>query len=618
MAARSVSSTERPAVRAHAAASASAPAARATTTAPPTGARAASAGEDEAAAHRLRGGAPRAGRPLLRLRAARREFRVRTPRRLRRRARHCFCAALPDVVRLRARGADGTPRARRPGFHRGRVRQAPARRASSRQRALCGRPDRASVRAQPRQPAGEQPRPLAPRAAAAGSAVRAAAARGARHRLWARSERGRAGRACGAHPRRAPADRKGAAGRVAALIVVRAPNLYRSLRGFCLAGFSLLADDVANGAELPFAFEEHASRGRASLYEYRPLVRSYVAARAERMAALADARLALDELPREPAAAIYAAAHAGKGGDASLLRTVVLPLLADVADACGGFDWSDEAFDRCYAALEHSLLGDRRTYAAVAPLVGLSLGSQVELADGLRVRIGATGELATHWPEANGLLPAEFGHAPDRLCVLELEQTLLPNAPGPPDAPGELADAVSALRLATAAPVAAGPVLFERLDWRPLAVRPVLPIAAAEPPGEPARLDSFRARLAADLLVRLGRAEDDPELAEALDRSEQLREALVALLGGPDGLWAAAVRAAVLLGETAADRAEQLDRLRSLSRGEPVGKAAAEAVRKAVVETLAHGDRAALIESLDDALLGVRPRPAGYFAALAS
>jgi hypothetical protein len=41
-------------------------------------------------------------------------------------------------------------------------------------------------------------------------------------------------------------------------------------------------------------------------------------------------------------------------------------------------------------------------------------------------------------------------------------------------------------------------------------------------------------------------------------------------------------------------------------------------VRKAVVETLAHGNRASLIASLDDALLGVRPRPAGYFAALAS
>ena len=413
-------------------------------------------------------------------------------------------------------------------------------------------------------------------------------------------------------------------------MAVRAPHLYRSLRCFCLAGFSLLSRDVADGAELPFAFEEHASRGQASLYEYRPLVRSYVDARAERLGALADTRLALDELRREPAAAIYAAAHAGKDGDQPLLRTIVLPLLADVAEACGGFDWRDEAFDHAYAELERSLFGKRRTYAAVAPLVGLSAGTPIELADGLRVRLAASGELAAHWPEAGGLLPADFGREPDRLCVLELERSLPPNEPEPPDAPGELADAVSALRLATAAPVAAGPVLFERLDWRPLAIRPVLPIAAAEPAGEPTRLDAVRARLACDLLARLGRAEDDPDLAEALDRwelslfadepfrSEQLREALAALLGGPDGLWAAAVRAAVLLGETGPDRAEQLERLRGLARGEQAGKAAADAVRRAVVETLAHGNRAALVASLDDALLGLRPRPAGYFAALAS
>ncbi len=413
-------------------------------------------------------------------------------------------------------------------------------------------------------------------------------------------------------------------------MALRAPHLYRSLRCFCLAGFSLLSRDVADGADLPFAFEEHASRGRASLYEYRPLVRSYVDARGERLGTLADTRLALEELRREPAAAIYAAAHAGKDGDQPLLRTIVLPLLADVAEACGGFDWRDEVFDLAYAELERSLYGKRRTYAAVAPVVGLSAGTQVELADGLRVRLAASGELAAYWPEAGGLLPADFGREPDRLCVLELERSLPPNEPEPPDAPGELADAVSALRLATAAPVAAGPVLFERLDWRPLAIRPVLPIAAAEPSGEPTRLDAVRARLACDLLARLGRAEEDPDLAEALDRwelslfadepfrSEQLREALAALLGGPDGLWAAAVRAAMLLGETGPDRAEQLDRLRGLARGELAGRRAADAVRRAVVETLAHGDRAALVASLDDALLGLRPRPAGYFAALAS
>src|ERR671937_36295 len=145
-------------------------------------------------------------------------------------------------------------------------------------------------------------------------------------------------------------------------MAVRAPHLYRALRCFCLAGFSLLAGDVARGEEVPFAFEEHAGRGRSSLYEYRLLVRSYVDARTERLAALADTRIALEELMREPAAAIYASAHAPTG-DASLLRTIVLPLLAEVAEACGGFDWNDECFGRAYAGLQRSVLGARRALA---------------------------------------------------------------------------------------------------------------------------------------------------------------------------------------------------------------------------------------------------------------
>src|SRR5207247_6788533 len=137
-------------------------------------------------------------------------------------------------------------------------------------------------------------------------------------------------------------------------------------------------------------------------------------------------------------------------------------------------------------------------------------GTVIDLGDGLRVRNAATGELAAHWPEAQGLLPPDFGREPDRLCVVELERDLRKGEPEPPDAPGELADAVTAIRLATAGPVAAGPVLFERLDWRPYGIRPVLPIASTQPAGEPTRLDSFRAGLAADLLPRLAPADDDP------------------------------------------------------------------------------------------------------------
>ena len=144
----------------------------------------------------------------------------------------------------------------------------------------------------------------------------------------------------------------------------------------------------------------------------------------------------------------------------------------------------------------------------------------------------------------------------------------------PPDAPAELADAVTALRLATAAPRAAGPVVFERLDWHPFGIRPMLGIAATEPPGEPTRLDSWRGRLAGELLDRLGRAEGDAELGEAVERwelslfegeplrSERLRESLAALLGGADGLWAAAMRAPMLLGESGRERAGLVEQLR--------------------------------------------------------
>ena len=411
-------------------------------------------------------------------------------------------------------------------------------------------------------------------------------------------------------------------------MAVRSQTLQRALRCFCLGAFNLLGSEQT---EVPFAFEEHAAPGRPSLYEYRPLVRNFVEARADRLARHEDARIAIEELRREPAAAIFARAHAGlkPTEDEALLRTVLLPVLIKTAEACGGFDWDDGAFDHAYADFERSLFGEGRAYAAVTPVVGISAPLQLELGRGIRLRPAATGELAALWPEARGLLPSGFGREPDRLCVLELEQALAPRAVEPPDAPGEIGDIVTSLRLATAAPVAAGPVLFERLDWRPLGIRPVLPISASQPAGEATRLDAFRARLASDLVDRLGAADADPELGEALDRwelslfqdepfrSEQLRESLAALLGGTDGLWAAALRASLLLGETPRERASVMERLSRLARGERVGPDDGELQRRALVEVLMHDDRVSLVEALDESALGLRPRPTGYFAARA-
>ena len=417
-------------------------------------------------------------------------------------------------------------------------------------------------------------------------------------------------------------DRRGTEDGVIEVVVVRAPQLYSALRAFALGSFRALLGEIDRGAELPFAFEEHTAYDRPALYEYRPLVKPFIEHRAHTLRGRPDAQLAVDELGREPAAAIFARAHAGPRASEheALFGSVLLPLLMSTAESCGGFDWDDGAYDRAYAELERSLFGEGHRYGALAPVIGITTGgATIELSHDLRLRLAATGELAKLWPEANGLLPADFGREPDRLCVLELERELVSGTADPPDAPGELADAVTAIRLATSAPVAAGPVLFERLDGRPYGVRPVLPIAATQPAGEPTRLDSFRAGVAAQLLPRLALADGDPELGEALDRwelslfqddpfrEEQLRESLTALLGGTDGLWAAAVRGAILLGETPRARAELQERLSNAPD--------TDTVRRALVETLMHGDRAQLVASLDESILGLTARPTRHTAA---
>ena len=404
---------------------------------------------------------------------------------------------------------------------------------------------------------------------------------------------------------------------------LRSPHLFRALRAFCLGAFFDMGAELERGADIPVSLAEHGGPDRPTLYEYRPLVADFIEERSHRLGLRDDARDALNALKDEPAAGIFAHAHAdeGVGEDEALRRTVLLPLLVRTAEGCAGFDWDDAVFERAYADLERSLFGDRRAYTALAPLVGLTAGGTIELGRGLCVRPAARGELTAAWPEANRLLPPDFGREVDRTLVLELERELDATACQAPDAAGEFGLAVSALRLATPGAVAAGPVLFERLDWRPYGVRPIPPLAAQVPAGEATRLDPFRARLAAALQARLAEPPAEPDLLEALERwelalfhdgptrADELREALEALLGCDEGAWAAAMRAAVLLGETARDRAELLASFRALLDGDGPGGRAEDAVRRALVETLLHGSRDELVHALDDSLLGVRPRP---------
>lgn len=396
---------------------------------------------------------------------------------------------------------------------------------------------------------------------------------------------------------------------------VRAQHLHDALRNFCLAAFADLLP--ATGApELPYIVEEHDS----GLFEYRPLVRDHVEARAYWLADLPDARIAIEELSRDPAVRIFA-----QGGDErALFQTILLPQVVRTAEACGGFDWDDAAFERVYAELEQTLYGATRLYAAIAPLVGLSVGARVELRPGLSVRQATPEELG------HELAPPRYGDGPERSCVIQLDRELSADAEGAPDAPAELAAVVTALRLATGAALAGGPVVLDRVDLHPLAIRPMPGTAATEPAGEPGRLDPFRAQLAGELVDRIAASAGDAELIEAVERwelslfddeplrSERLRESLAALLGGADGLWAAAMRATLLVGDGNRERSGLVDRLRGLARGDRPGVQVADDVRRAIVETLLHDDRARLITALDESLLGLRPKPAGYFATRAA
>ena len=67
------------------------------------------------------------------------------------------------------------------------------------------------------------------------------------------------------------------------------------------------------------------------------------------------------------------------------------------------------------------------------------------------------------------------------------------------------------------------------------------------------------------------------------------------LLGGDEGSWAAAMRAAALLGESARDRAELVLTLRSLVDGDGPGGHAEDAVRRALVESVLADSREALV-----------------------
>src|SRR5262249_61691401 len=131
-----------------------------------------------------------------------------------------------------------------------------------------------------------------------------------------------------------------------------------------------------------------SSLARPALYGYLPLARPFVESLSHKPARRDDARLAIEELKREPAAAIFARAHASAraSDDDGLFASVMLPLLVRTAELCGGVGWGDAADDKGYPGLEAAVFGRGHSYGARAPPIGVALGGRAVLP---RRRLGA-------------------------------------------------------------------------------------------------------------------------------------------------------------------------------------------------------------------------------------
>ena len=339
-------------------------------------------------------------------------------------------------------------------------------------------------------------------------------------------------------------------------MAVRAPHLHLTLRAFCLGAFVFLGRALEEGDDLPFAFEEHVQRQGPALLRVpaaRALLRRVARERArEARRCPLRARGAPSRAGGRDLRARPRRAEADRGAGALPHRPARAPRL----DRRGvrRLRLGRPAFERAYAELERSLFGGTHAYAAVAPLVGLSVvdPGRARRRDSLARR----GHRRARASLAGGAGAVARRLRPRGRPLLRARARAATRAGrGAADAPAELADAVSAIRLATAAPgrrrarcsssgSTGGRTGSGRCCRSPRRSRRGSRRGSTRSAPRPTR----------DVLGRLALADADAPLAEALDRwelslfqnepfrSEQLRGSLAGLLG--DTLGASRCRAA--------------------------------------------------------------------------
>ena len=349
---------------------------------------------------------------------------------------------------------------------------------------------------------------------------------------------------------------------------MRSPHLHDTLRRFCLGAFAVFERELENGADLPFAFEEHGSLRPADALRV-PAARARLRRGAGRAAlrAASTSRTRVADLQREPAARDLRACARGQTCETSGARSTAASSCRCSSAPPRAAAASTGTTARSRAHTRSSRTRCSATGTRTAPSRRWSASPSARRSSSATASASAPRPPASSrrcGPKRQASCRGTSAASPTGSACSSSSARCPSGAAEAPDAPGELADAVTAIRLATAAPVAAGPVLFERLDWRPYGIRPVLPIAAtaaarradaARPVprlggGRPARAPRRRGRRPRSSATR-STAGSSRSSSPSRSAASSCAHALEAALGEDDGAWAAAMRGAALLGATA-------------------------------------------------------------------
>ena len=289
---------------------------------------------------------------------------------------------------------------------------------------------------------------------------------------------------------RLPGRRRAAAPRKAACCVGAAPLRVRSARSVSPRS----RPSAARGAVCLRGAREHTAG--PSLYEYRPLVRGFVEEQAPTLRRLPDTRNAIDDLRREPAAAIFARAHAGI---ATTERRRALPHDPPAAADRGPRSAAAASTGTTRRSTSPTPTSSGRSSARRArtsrsrPLVGLSAGDDGRAGRGITLRPAVAGEISQLWPEAHG--PDAARVRPRRRPSARARARARARRPTRSSRPTRPASSRTRSPRSGSRPPARSPPgrsSSSGSTFGRCGSRRCLPIAATQPRGEATRLDELR------------------------------------------------------------------------------------------------------------------------------